>query len=75
LLSAAEAGLGIAYLPSFLYADSLDAGLIAPALDDLPSEKQGIYAVYPPGRYTQPKLRAFIDYLVEYFKSRGPETW
>ena len=75
LLNAAESGLGIAYLPSFLYHDSMDTGLIMPALDDLPTEKMGIYAVYPPGRYTQPKLRAFIDYLVEYFKTRGPEGW
>ena len=26
-------------------------------------ETQGIYVVYPPGEFTQPKVRAFIDYL------------
>lgn len=75
LLNAAESGLGIAYLPSFLYHEKMELGLIEGCLTDLPIEKLGIYAVYPPGRYTQPKLRAFIDYLVEYFKNRGPETW
>ena len=44
-------------------------------MPELPSETQGIYAVYPPGRYTQPKVRTFIDFLVEAFKEKGPDTW
>ena len=75
LLNAAINGLGIAFLPSFLYSDALREGLLEPAIKDLPVETQGIYAVYPPGRYTQPKLRAFIDFLVEQFKDRGPDEW
>ncbi|RMD48018.1 MAG: LysR family transcriptional regulator [Alphaproteobacteria bacterium] len=75
LLNAAEAGLGLAYLPSYLYYEKLSLGLIETALDHLPVRKVGIYAVYPPGRYTQPKLRAFIDFLAEHFKDRGPEEW
>ncbi|MDA8747953.1 LysR family transcriptional regulator, partial [Litoreibacter sp.] len=59
LLNACVSGLGIAYLPSFLYAEALDAGLVEEALPGLPTENQGIYAVYPPGRYTQPKVRTF----------------
>lgn len=49
LLNAAISGLGIAYLPSFLYADALEQGLVEEAIPDLPVETQGIYAVYPPG--------------------------
>ncbi|MEM9582261.1 MAG: LysR family transcriptional regulator [Pseudomonadota bacterium] len=75
LLNACVSGLGIAYLPSFLYADALEAGLIEEAMPGLPTEAQGIYAVYPPGRYTQPKVRTFIDFLVDAFKEKGPETW
>ena len=75
LLNACVSGLGIAYLPSFLYADALEAGLVEEAMPGLPTEEQGIYAVYPPGRYTQPKVRTFIDFLVEAFKEKGPETW
>ncbi len=75
LLNAAINGLGIAFLPSFLYSDALREGLLEPAIKDLPIETQGIYAVYPPGRYTQPKVRAFIDFLVEQFKDRGPDEW
>ncbi|MBN2907650.1 MAG: LysR family transcriptional regulator [Rhodobacteraceae bacterium] len=72
LLNAAIAGLGIAYLPGFLFADALKNGLVEEAIPDLPHEKLGIYAVYPPGRFTQPKVRAFIDFLAEHFSSGTP---
>ena len=75
LLNAAVSGLGIAYLPSFLYADALKAGLVEEAIPDLPVETQGIYAVYPPGRFIQPKVRAFIDFLVDRFAGKGPDIW
>ena len=75
LLNAAISGLGIAYLPSFLYADALRAGQVEEAMPDLPVEVLGIYAVYPPGRFTQPKVRAFIDFLVGRFADKGPDAW
>ncbi|MEJ6708542.1 MAG: LysR family transcriptional regulator [Amylibacter sp.] len=75
LLQAAEAGLGIAYLPSFLYHEAVEDGRLKAVLPDLPVEKLGIHVVYPPGLYTQPKLRAFIDFLVEHFKNKGTEGW
>ncbi|MEX3017231.1 LysR family transcriptional regulator [Gymnodinialimonas hymeniacidonis] len=75
LLNAAIGGLGIAYLPSFLYADPMRDGLLEDAMPDLPVDIQGVYAVYPPGRYIQPKVRAFIDYLVESFRDKGPTDW
>jgi DNA-binding transcriptional LysR family regulator len=75
LLNAAIGGLGIAYLPSFLYADPMRDGLLEDAMPDLPIDVQGVYAVYPPGRYIQPKVRAFIDYLVESFRDKGPTDW
>ena len=75
LLNAAIAGLGIAYLPSFLYAEAMDEGLVQEAIPELPGETQGIFAVYPPGRFTQPKVRAFIDFLVQSFNEKGPDVW
>jgi DNA-binding transcriptional LysR family regulator len=75
LLNAAISGLGIAYLPSFLYADALKQGLVVDAIPDLPVESLGIYAVYPPGRFTQPKVRAFIDFLAQSFADCGPDKW
>lgn len=75
LLCAAEAGLGIAYLPSYLYHEAVEEGRLLLTMPGLPIEKLAVHVVYPPGLYTQPKLRAFIDFLVEYFKSKGPENW
>ena len=75
LLNAAIAGLGIAYLPAFLYTDALRQGLVEEAMSGLPAEVQGIYAVYPQGRFVQPKVRAFIDFLVRHFANKGPEIW
>lgn len=75
LLNAAAKGLGIAYLPSFLYHEAMAQGLVEDVIPDLPQSTLGIYAVYPPGRYTQPKVRAFIDFLVEQFADKGPDTW
>lgn len=75
LLNAAVSGLGIAYLPSFLYADAMEKGLVEDAMPHLPVDTQGIYAVYPPGRFTQPKVRAFIDFLVHAFAHKGPTDW
>ena len=75
LLNACVSGLGIAYLPSFLYADAMKQGLVEEAIPDLPVETQGIYAVYPPGRFTQPKVRAFIDFLVHAYAENGPDSW
>lgn len=73
LLNAAISGLGIAYLPSYLFKPAIDAGLVVDAIPELPEERLGIYAVYPPGRFTQPKVRAFIDFLVDSFAKSRPD--
>ena len=75
LLNAAVSGLGIAYLPSFLYADAMRQRLVEEAIPGLPVETLGIYAVYPPGRFTQPKVRAFIDFLARRYADKGPDNW
>jgi DNA-binding transcriptional LysR family regulator len=75
LLNAAVSGLGIAYLPSFLYSEALRNGEVVEAIPELPVETLGIYAVYPPGRFTQPKVRAFIDFLANSFAEKGPDAW
>ena len=75
LLNACIAGLDIAYLPSFLYANAMEQGQVVDVMPDLPVESTGIYAVYPPGRFTQPKVRAFIDFLVAHFSEKGGQGW
>ncbi len=75
LLNAAINGLGIAYLPSFLYAGAMRSGQVVDVIPDLPQDVQSLHAVYPAGRYTQPKVRALIDFLVEKFSHRSAADW
>ena len=67
LLKAAESGLGIARLPCFIIGDAITAGRVTSILENLPENRLGIHAVYPAGKFIQPILRAFIDFLVVYF--------
>lgn len=71
LLNAAITGLGIAYLPYFLYAQTMTDGLVEEAMPHLPAETLGIYAVSPPGRSTEPKVGAFIEFLVQTFAEKA----
>ena len=73
--NAAINGLGSAYLPSFLYASALAEGSVVDVMPELPKETQGIYVVEPPGKCTQSKVYAFIDYLAQTFALKGPDRW
>lgn len=75
LKRAAEAGIGISLAPAFILGDSIREGRLVPVLEDLDLDMLGIYAVYPAGRFTQPKLRAFIDFLADRFKGMDPGGW
>jgi DNA-binding transcriptional LysR family regulator len=75
LMKAAEAGLGISLIPSFMLGDALSAGRLVEVLAERPPDLLGIYALYPQGRFQQPKLRAFVDFLAEHFRGMGPDSW
>lgn len=70
LRQAALAGLGIVRSPSFIVGPDIAAGRLVPILEDYAEPDSGIHAVYPATRHPTPKLRAFIEFLVEKF---GPE--
>lgn len=70
LCSAAVAGQGVIYQPTFIVAPDIRAGrLVALELDHPTMEFGGIYGVYPPGRNPPAKVRAFIDFLAAKFGS------
>jgi DNA-binding transcriptional LysR family regulator len=72
LRAAAEAGLGICILPSFIAGPAFQAGTLEPLLRDFPMEEAGLYAVMP-GRSTTARVRALVEFLAERF---GPEpSW
>ncbi|MGK3998244.1 LysR family transcriptional regulator [Sorangium sp. So ce1024] len=65
LRDAAVAGLGIAFLPDFLVAADLAAGRLRQVLPDLDAGDVKIVAIYPTRRLLEPRVRRFIDLLVE----------
>jgi DNA-binding transcriptional LysR family regulator len=65
-------GLGIAVLPTFIVGKHLQAGRLQSVLSDYAPPERHIYAVYLPNRHVSPKVRAFIDFLVERF---APEPY
>lgn len=68
-MRAAEAGLGIAVLPDFIFRERQPSGTLVPILEDYLSKDRGIYAIYPHRRYLPAKVRAFVDYLTQWFKT------
>ncbi|EKE84445.1 LysR family transcriptional regulator [Idiomarina xiamenensis] len=73
LVIAAEAGLGIAYQPSFLVQQSIRQGRLRTLFNDQPAEQLGVYAVYPARQYLSANVRLLSDYLKQGWGN--PATW
>ncbi len=67
IIDAALKGLGIACLPEYQVREAIQQGGLLPLLPHLPAAENGYWALWPVSKHVTPKLRAFIDYLVEYF--------
>jgi DNA-binding transcriptional LysR family regulator len=65
LREALLAGIGIALVPTFVVGPELADGRLARVLPGLQVPPHTMYALYPPSRYLSPKVRSFIDFLVE----------
>ncbi len=67
LLKAALSGQGIAWLPSYLISQHIDAGALVPLKLDgkYAYPTHSLYALYFPSKFRNPKVRSFIDFLVE----------
>ena len=72
-LLAAEAGLGLACVPSFVAADALRAGRVRQVLRDFEAEPYGAHAIYPHSRHLAAKVRVLVDFLAESY--RGTPPW
>ncbi|WP_340148574.1 LysR family transcriptional regulator [uncultured Sneathiella sp.] len=62
------AGLGIAQLSSYLVDPDIAAGRLVTLLPEYEEKATDIFAVYSDKRNLSPKVRVFIDYLVEHFR-------
>jgi DNA-binding transcriptional LysR family regulator len=65
LLDAAIRGMGIAFEPTFITAQAVQAGLLESLLHDYCETELHIYAVFPGARYVPHRVRALVDYLAE----------
>ena len=77
LVAAARRGLGLLLVPTWLVSEDLRAARLRAVLRQYSvapaSAHHGVYAVYPSRRYVPAKVRAFIEFLVEHFRSEQPD--
>lgn len=69
LLQAALAGVGVAYLPSFIAAADVRAGRLVSLLEPFVERTMNVYGVYPTRKHVPAKVRAFLDFLGERWAS------
>lgn len=72
-LKAAEAGLGIARMPSFIAGRHLREGRVVRLLADREEPTLAIHALYPPARHLALRVRALVDFLATCY--RGQPEW
>ncbi|MBN6150726.1 LysR family transcriptional regulator [Xanthomonas sp. AmX2] len=65
LREAAIAGMGIVLQPDFMAQEALEDGRLVRVLPDYQLGPIGVYAVYASRSHLAPKVRSFIDYLLE----------
>lgn len=64
-------GVGVGVLPTYAIADDLRAGhvnVILPGYTVEGTFGNSIHAIFLPSKFTAPKLRVFVDFLIEKFK-------
>ena len=73
LLGSAIEGAGILRLSEHVVAAAIQTGQLEPLLQDVQDpEKNPLWALFPPGRYQAPKVKAFVDFLI---KRLGSTPW
>ncbi len=65
---ALRAGFGLSLIPYPYVADDLRTGILQSALEDWESVQTTLYAVYPTRQFLAPKIRVFLDFVIEEFQ-------
>ena len=68
---AAIAGIGLAPLPLTVIEEAPFKGALIPVLEDYPLRRPTLHAIYVSRKNVPPKIRTFIDHLVEYIEQRA----
>ena len=66
---ALRAGFGLSLVPHPYVHEDLQEGRLVSALDDWRTIETTLYAIYPSRHHLAPKIRVFLDFLVEAFAS------
>ncbi|MFZ6644583.1 LysR family transcriptional regulator [Undibacterium sp. TJN25] len=66
LIHLAEQGMGIVCVPDFFVRQQLADGSLLSVLEEHIEHKGWFRAVWPSSRYLSPKVRVFVDFLVEH---------
>jgi DNA-binding transcriptional LysR family regulator len=73
LLQMALDGIGILVFPTYVLGPHLKSGRLKQILPEYEANPDtSLYATYLPNRYMQPKVKAFIDHLLDHF---GPKPY
>jgi len=72
LMQAVMKGLGIGRLPSFVAGDALRDGSLINLFPEYRMPAKKVYAIYPERHYLPAKVRAFLDFSIEYFGEDFP---
>jgi LysR family transcriptional regulator, regulator for bpeEF and oprC len=65
LVEAARAGTAMIQISSYVTGDAFRAALLQPVLAQFQVESPSMWAIYPQNRHLTPRVRAFVDFLVE----------
>lgn len=65
---AASAGIGLAPIPLTVIEDAPFKGTLTPVLADYPLRQPTLHALYVSRQHVPPKIRTFIDHLIEYIE-------
>jgi DNA-binding transcriptional LysR family regulator len=68
LIELATQGMGIACLPPFAIRSEIADGRLVSILDEWVEETDQFNVLWPASRQITPKLRAFVDFMVEHLQ-------
>jgi DNA-binding transcriptional LysR family regulator len=70
--NAIHAGLGVGFVPEFVVARDLAAGSLIALLEQQTTSRLGVYLVYPHRQHLSGKVRAFVDFVAQWYTPLPP---
>ena len=71
LVEAAKAGTALIQISSYVTAPALRSGELKAVLASFQVESPAIWVMYPQNRHLTPRVRAFVDFMVEWARAAG----